>query len=249
MQQIFSFKGRLGRFEYLISYFIFIFFITLFSYSDKNQTTSLLYFLIALPLYWFIFAQGSKRCHDSNYSGWFQLVPLFNLYLLFFKKGDITENSFGLNPKINNINADCNSEYYFNCGVKYYNISKFDKAVLNYLKAIELNPTDPDIYNNIAYSYLELKNYEFANKYFDQCLEIDGKYVDSYIGKSILYYNVQNYDEAIKALKKAIEVEPYLNSGINGIQVLSKLDLKYSKNNIMILKELFGRIDFLKEYK
>ena len=50
------------------------------------------------PFAFFYFAQGAKRCHDMSTSMWWQLVPFFGLLLL-LKKGDLTRNEYGANPK------------------------------------------------------------------------------------------------------------------------------------------------------
>lgn len=41
---------------------------------------------------------GVRRIHDTNHSGWFILVPFFNLFL-FCIEGDKGDNPFGPDPK------------------------------------------------------------------------------------------------------------------------------------------------------
>lgn len=55
-------------------------------------------FIVYIPLSWFIFAQGAKRCHDKGVNGWWQLLPFYGLILLFYK-GDEGENEYGADPK------------------------------------------------------------------------------------------------------------------------------------------------------
>ncbi len=43
-------------------------------------------------------AVGVRRMHDTNHSGWFLLIPLYNLYLAVID-GDSGTNRFGPNPK------------------------------------------------------------------------------------------------------------------------------------------------------
>lgn len=54
--------------------------------------------LAYIPLYWFFWAQGSKRCHDRNNSGWYQLIPFYGLWMI-FASGDEDENDYGESPK------------------------------------------------------------------------------------------------------------------------------------------------------
>ena len=57
--------------------------------------------LAYIPLFWFLIAQGAKRCHDVNHSGWMQLIPFYGLWML-FQDGDNVTNSYGKNPKDRN---------------------------------------------------------------------------------------------------------------------------------------------------
>ncbi|MGS2764061.1 DUF805 domain-containing protein [Sinomicrobium sp. M5D2P9] len=43
-------------------------------------------------------AQSAKRCHDRGYGGWYQLIPFFNIYLL-FAESKYGPNQYGPNPK------------------------------------------------------------------------------------------------------------------------------------------------------
>lgn len=46
-------------------------------------------------------AVGIRRMHDVNKSGWFMLVPIYNL-ILAVKQGDTGENRFGSDPMAEN---------------------------------------------------------------------------------------------------------------------------------------------------
>ena len=57
------------------------------------------FYLIVMVLgFWFMTAQGAKRCHDRNNSGWYQFIPLYGLWML-FADGDVGENDYGPDPK------------------------------------------------------------------------------------------------------------------------------------------------------
>jgi len=43
-------------------------------------------------------AVGVRRVHDTGHSGWFLLIPLYNLYLVCIE-GDQGANSYGQDPK------------------------------------------------------------------------------------------------------------------------------------------------------
>ena len=54
--------------------------------------------LFLLPGLIFFWAQGAKRCHDLGNSGWYQLIPLYGLWML-FQDGIKGNNEYGINPK------------------------------------------------------------------------------------------------------------------------------------------------------
>jgi len=98
----FSFNGRIGCKEYGISVVIFVLVGTISrmliikvmdpqTVSEIQNAKIMSWLLVNIPLLWFIWAQGAKRCHDYGESGWLQLIPLYPIYML-FKKGDKEAN-------------------------------------------------------------------------------------------------------------------------------------------------------------
>jgi uncharacterized membrane protein YhaH (DUF805 family) len=69
----------------------------LFSFSPNALTLCLL-LVVSLPMTVFIIIQGIKRMHDVNKSGWFILIPVYNL-ILAFTDGTPARNQFGPDPK------------------------------------------------------------------------------------------------------------------------------------------------------
>src|SRR5258708_35751700 len=104
----FSFAGRIRRTEYGLSMIIYVITLTIIggitesssnSYSSSNNSgTAILFLFFFIPLLWFVWAQGAKRCHDLGNSGWWQLIPLYGFWLL-FADGQHGTNQYGDNPK------------------------------------------------------------------------------------------------------------------------------------------------------
>ena len=105
-QNPFSFDGRIRRTEYGLSFIIFVVarvIITMIAAamstnSYDNSGAVALAFIFSLPLLWFLWAQGGKRCHDVGNSGWWQLIP-FYVFWLIFQDGQPGPNQYGENPK------------------------------------------------------------------------------------------------------------------------------------------------------
>ena len=116
----FSFKGRIRRTEfclsYLISWFLYIVFALIVFLVEElfrsieggvglNVLTGMIIVLVVLSVLaflvlwcWFVIAQNAKRSHDMGLSGWYQLIPFFVVGLLFCA-GDVGTNKYGDDPK------------------------------------------------------------------------------------------------------------------------------------------------------
>ena len=89
----FSFDGRIRRTEYGLSVLIYS-----FTYGIILTLAGGLALILMIPMLWFLWAQGAKRCHDVGNSGWWQIIPLYGLWLL-FQDGQPGSNNYGENPK------------------------------------------------------------------------------------------------------------------------------------------------------
>lgn len=97
MKHYFSFEGRIGRLEYLLSCIVFnacYAALSIFESVLNPEVYWVLYVLLAIPSCWFLWAQGAKRCHDLGHSGWFQLIPFYFLWML-FAPGIYEQNQYG----------------------------------------------------------------------------------------------------------------------------------------------------------
>ncbi|NLB86596.1 MAG: DUF805 domain-containing protein [Bacteroidales bacterium] len=105
----FSFEGRIRRTEYGISFIIFAVARTIMRLVSVEMVSNLSYdsdisgvfifnLILSIPLLWFLWGQGAKRCHDIGNSGWWQLIPFYSLWMI-FQDGQPGPNQYGENPK------------------------------------------------------------------------------------------------------------------------------------------------------
>ena len=66
--------------------------------NDVNPLLALFIILTIVPAYWFLWAQGAKRCHDRGNSGWYQIIP-FYFFVMLFGRSEEGVNDYGTNPK------------------------------------------------------------------------------------------------------------------------------------------------------
>lgn len=94
----FTFEGRIRRMEYGLSFIIVFILLVLFNLMTTTSGARGLIAIAYIPVYWFLWAQGAKRCHDVGQNGWYQIIPFYFLWLI-FGEGESNINQYGINPK------------------------------------------------------------------------------------------------------------------------------------------------------
>lgn len=100
---IFSFNGRIQRVDYLLTTAVVIDLLLIIQLSlEAAESSGLLMVLVAFSsvtaLGWLGLAAAVKRCHDLGQSGFYALIPLYGLWLI-FPDGTPGENEYGPNQK------------------------------------------------------------------------------------------------------------------------------------------------------
>lgn len=97
-QNPFSFEGRIRRTEYGITFIIYVIAASIINAAIQSGGGAAILGLAYIPMLWFFWAQGAKRCHDRGNSGWYQILPFYGFWML-FADSDNGENEYGQNPK------------------------------------------------------------------------------------------------------------------------------------------------------
>lgn len=93
-------------------------------------------------------------------------------------------------------------------GDRAYDEGDFERALDEYGKAIELDPSNAVPYNNRGYLYDDLKEYEKAIEDYTKAIELDQDYAAAYSNRGASYYELMQYEQAVEDCKKAIALEP-----------------------------------------
>ena len=150
-------------------------------------------------------------------------LACFVLLLIIFGSGsDTTSNS---NSLINN--EFIQAQEFIRRGNDCRSKKDYDNAIINYTKAIELDPTYGFAYDNRAMAYYEKKDYANAIKAYSQIIELKlgggGKiYGYDYSKRGDVYMALGNYREAISDYKKALEIDPDNQSAKESLQKLEQ---------------------------
>ena len=86
-----------------------------------------------------------------------------------------------------------------------------ERALPDYIKAIELKPEDPiipQLYVQLGLSYYYLGRYDEAIPWFQKKIEDDPGVYNTYLNLAYCYLKKKDNEQAIKALKKVVELNP-----------------------------------------
>jgi len=95
---------------------------------------------------------------------------------------------------------------HLNQGVTLYEAGKYEEAVAEYTKAIELDPKLATAYYDLA--YFKMKQYDSALADFNKALELDPRSSTAWVGRGIALEWLGKYKEALEAYNKALELDP-----------------------------------------
>lgn len=102
---------------------------------------------------------------------------------------------------------------YFYRAVASQALQKFDDAMLDYTKAIQLNPRMTDAYYNRAYINLTRKDIQNPDlqktaEDLEKALELDPNFIDALYAMAALQKKLGNFHAALEYLEKLLQLEP-----------------------------------------
>ncbi len=111
------------------------------------------------------------------------------------------------------------AEGYHSLGFTHFGVNRYDLAVADFTKAIELDPNYLVAYYNRGVAYFDLGQYDVAIMDFTKAMELGLRGKGTYHIRGLAYAKQGKYDLAIADFNKALEVDPndvatYNNRGI-----------------------------------
>jgi len=105
--------------------------------------------------------------------------------------------------------AKVNLSYaYFNRGLSNAKKNEYDKAMIDFNKAIELNPKNDAVFSNRGLISVAKHDYENAIKDFNKAIKINIKNSDAYLGRGLVYYINKDFRKSIEDFTNSIKFKP-----------------------------------------
>lgn len=137
-------------------------------------------------------------------------------------------------------------------GLSYVEKGQYDHAILDFNKAIEINPSIPELYYNRGLAYAKYKGqYDKAILDFNKAIELmvelnptHPRLADAYNNRGLAYKEKRQYDTAISDYNKAIEINPRHDAAYSNRAVSYYFKQEYDKawNDVHKAQELGQQI-------
>ena len=92
-------------------------------------------------------------------------------------------------------------------GRAYRYLKDYPRAIQDYNRAVELNPTYAIAHSDRGRAYRALKDYQNALSALDRTLELDSHYTWAYNERGLTYYDLKDYPRAIQDYNRAVELD------------------------------------------
>jgi len=95
-----------------------------------------------------------------------------------------------------------------NLGILFQEQERYEEAVIQFKKAMMINPNDEKIYNNLGLSYFKMHLYENSLEEYKKAINLNPRYEEAIFSLGNSYDMIGNHGQAIKEFEKVIAINP-----------------------------------------
>jgi len=128
---------------------------------------------------------------------------------------------------------------YIQRGIIYGMQTKFNQAIPDFTKGIELDPKMPEAYYSRGLAYAKTDDKDNALIDYNRAIELSPEYADAYYNRGLIFYRKTNYDSAFDDFSKAIELNPrYAKAYYNlGLIYNTRMAAAFNAKDSLVYKE------------
>jgi len=100
---------------------------------------------------------------------------------------------------------------YYHAGIMLFNNQHYDEAIIQFRKALELNPGLIHAYNYIGIALQEKKQFDDAIPFYQKAVQLNPADPTAYINLGIVFHNIRQHEKAIEYFQCALQRNPNLH--------------------------------------
>jgi tetratricopeptide (TPR) repeat protein len=114
-------------------------------------------------------------------------------------------------------------------GIYYRNNSDFDKSIIEFNKALEIDPNYGEVHNNLGYAYLQMGNFSKAVEHLKKYVSLSPGEDNPLDSLAEAYFNMGHLDEAIANYKEALRINSGLYDSYFSVAYIYALKADYAE--------------------
>jgi tetratricopeptide (TPR) repeat protein len=165
--------------------------------------------------------QYLNRAIDKNPN----LLSAYRMLTTIYNKFGMKEELAEVSKKYQKAVVHSSGKEHFEKGLKEYVGGKPTKAIDEFMKSIELNPSNPMPYANIGFAYYDMGDLDKALEYHKKALDIDPGTAISHYGLALIYKMRGENEKAARQFEAYLKIEPkgyYSRQAFKNLQELRK---------------------------
>ncbi len=161
---------------------------------------------------------SAKRCLELAID-YFKYSPIsFSDGTFKHRKDSLYNVAIGIYDFI--IEKEPNGVNYCNRAIYKKDVGRYDDALIDFRKAIELDPKDYLNHYNLALNYSKLNMADSALTHYDLAIKFNPDYGSSYLNKGFIYLKIDSVSLAISEFERAL------------VMLKGTKEISYTKNNL-----------------
>ena len=104
--------------------------------------------------------------------------------------------------------ASAEAEIYFSKGILAFDERKFEEAAIDFEKALQADPENPNILFQLGRTYNRLKELDDAVLNLEKAIKINPQFKDANYELGVAYFNTGEFEKALRELDTVIKKEP-----------------------------------------
>ena len=122
---------------------------------------------------------------------------------------------------------DENVEFLHIYGFVFFNLKNYEKAIVQWEKAVKINPKFVDGLNNLGNALSRIGKFDEAINYLNKALNLRPDFFETYYTLSEIFYQKGIYDKSLKNINEALNLKPEdLLTIKSKLSILSKMNMK-----------------------